>query len=1300
MVDEMLARAALGGDDALPALVVASALDDRASVGRVRDGLLAIARSSSPLGDDALWLSLRLSPDPGARPWPGMAAASFDAAPAADGLVKAFAIVGPFQDTAGDGVTRHEGPEAPGHSFADMSAHYAWGVYDVPVRRALPSSASARGVPLDLYVFPRSETCTYLASRVTVPEGQRPFVIRVASTGAVRLIWDAQDVAVSEEVHARMVLDRLAVRVDTSPGDHLLAVKVCTAAAFDEGRARVRFTDDQYRPLALGTSSDLRRLPQNRASFSLTEAPVSEALAQKPAGLAETRHVAVTAAPKVGSKSGDRPKPRLALSEDRHRTAESPGQHGMPDPPLPQGITRVSTALERALALGGASPTMTQALCASILRVLGGADDARSPRAPGLLDGVARTPGATPDVLAMAGWISPFGANRSGWLNLAREQALSLHDNATASFAERRLAASRLGGHYNDWAMASAAEEPFAKEGDPEARLIRALVKKQLGSAGFARAALEDLLDIEGSQKERTPISVLSELFTLSRSEPALHHRLARRLAQIAPDARGYGYVDAFRSLGPAAVEGAASDSIGSLTSADELLRIGHELLADSRYAMAREVFTLATYVAPNRASAFAGLSAVQRAILPTALRAAGALPLVGGYPEQIQRADLALLRAHDLEPADASLTAEVLFRRGDTGTEDASSRKARRDEQYIVPPEVFLRRAVESPAKKGEVVDRQLHWVRVVTYHPDKRISQLMHYSREIVVEPRTDSEVENVPAEGDETELLFARVHKKDGTVLLPEEQSSGGKKPLVRWPELKTGDVVEVAVRSWTAGPVGLRGDAPFWFIDYAGSTDTHPILSNEVVVDSPEDAPLAIDVLHGKADRVTTTRAEGRVVTRYTWDKPPAVIDEPLAPKLSETLPVVVGSTFGSWAAFREWYRAAVKGFTEPDDQVRKLAAELTRDKKTREDKLKAIFEFVADDIRYVNYVSGEWWLPNRPQELLARRQGDCDDKAMLLITLLKAVGIEATEVLVQTRYTAQPSLLRSERAAIPVFDHGIAYLPAANGKPGTWLDATSPESRLGPLPSMDARAVAFFVDEGPAKTTGTPASTPAEHGIDGKWTITLSPSGSGELAGEERHTGDAAWELRTSLKQPDARVQWVEQYLASGWFPTVQVTSEVSFQPDLPKGVATLAYSAHSDGFARREGQELAVPIAEASTLTAQLAPLVKRTLPVVLPPRLAPGHETRTFTIIAPAGYSFADLPPNGDVPGGEFGKAHVEFARAVGKNAVVVRREVVFDLSTIPLDKYAKWRAWLQRVDGLMHRTVRLVPDVKPQGR
>jgi hypothetical protein len=331
-------------------------------------------------------------------------------------------------------------------------------------------------------------------------------------------------------------------------------------------------------------------------------------------------------------------------------------------------------------------------------------------------------------------------------------------------------------------------------------------------------------------------------------------------------------------------------------------------------------------------------------------------------------------------------------------------------------------------------------------------------------------------------------------------------------------------------------------------------------------------------------------------------------------------------------------------------------------------------------------------------LLARRQGDCDDKAILLITLLKAVGIEAHEALVQTRYTAEPSVLFSEKAAIPLFDHGIAYLPGTGGAPGRWLDATSPQSRLGPLPSMDARAAALFVTQGPAMVIRTPSASPEEHGVDGTWKIQLSSSGAGDLDATERHTGDHAFILRSSLGEKDARAQWVEQNLLAGWFPTVEVGPDVEFAGDLPLGAARVRYRAKSDGLARREAEELVLPLSPTATMTSHLAPLVKRTLPVVLPPNRAPSHQTRVIRIVPPPGYRAAELAADGEEQGGEFGYARVEMRKdETNPRGVVVKRKVVFDMSTIPVDKYDAWRAWLQRVDTLLHRSVRFVPLAKP---
>ncbi len=589
------------------------------------------------------------------------------------------------------------------------------------------------------------------------------------------------------------------------------------------------------------------------------------------------------------------------------------------------------------------------------------------------------------------------------------------------------------------------------------------------------------------------------------------------------------------------------------------------------------------------------------------------------------------------------------------------------------------------------DVSDRELHWLRAVVMHADRRVSELVHYAREIVIAPRTEDELyEEIPAEGDLTEIVRARVHRRDGSSAFPVEEANENAQPRIRWPELAPGDVVEVAFRSWTGGPVGGRGDPPFYRRDYAGSVATRPVLYNEDVIEFPADRPIYFDIVNGKADRREEKDEGGRHVVRLVWDNPPNVPDEPLAPPISEVIPVLVLSTFKDWGSFRSWYAEAVHGFTEPDAQVRELAAQLTKGKTTRDDKLRALFDFVADDIRYVNYVSGEWWLPNRPQQLLARREGDCDDKAILLITLLKAVGIDAQEVMVQARVDdAQPSVVRARSAAIPLFNHGIAYLPGAGG--GMYLDATSPQSRLGPLPSMDARAPALR-REGPAEIVTLPASSPDDHGVNSVWTIQLADDGGASLTGEEHAAGDDAFWMRTNLTESGARPQWVEDHLVGPWFPTVEVDKKVDFEADVGRGAATAKWKAVSQGVARHEGAELVVPLSAATTLASQLAPLVKRTLPVWLPPYVAPRKESRAIRVVAPKGWSFEALPQGGDENGGPFGRAHLEVtADPRDPHAVLVKRSVVFDQGTISVDEYPKWRAWVQRVDALMHKSLRL---------
>jgi len=1150
----------------------------------------------SELKSEAAALARTLAADEGTAPGAGKAQAE-------SGILTNVAVLGPFRDTGG-GLDAHDGPESKKGlaAFADRKTLYSWGTVEVSWRPIPDTFAQARGVPLDLFVHPRKESCTWIASKITL-DAPTSLVVRLAAAGTARLTFDGVDVDKSDDVHEMARFDRLAGRVEASAGPHLVAAKICSGALEDNGRVRLRVTDASHRPLVVKSSSDLE------------------------------------------------------------------------DPKLPTGgarTTRLATPLARAANAKGDS-----LLDAAIVRTAAGADDAKSPRAPGQLDAVLQGRDLTPDRLAMAAWVTPSGANKSARLYRARAAAERAGDEATRAFVDRRLVDQHLDGETPDWAIATFRGAKLDAKRDPEALLLASRIARALRIDTLGIRAMRELAGFFSSEREKVPQALLFELSSAARAnDPKLWVEVTRELQRRGT--RGEVLVDAMTSRGRGEVEAAALDAMaGGMDDADEALAVVGHVVQAGAHETAAKLYRQVCRWAPNRPEAWAGLA---REVAASA------------KPER-DLVLVALRRARELAPGDAKHRAELALRIGKpTGAPKPEA--AASDERYLVKSEAILARRRGVPSGVADVADRQLHWLRAVRMHADNRVSQLIHYAREIVIPPRSQQELfEPIPPEGDLTEILKARVHKKSGGVAFPVEEHNDGARPRIRWPELDPGDTVEVAIRQWTSTAVGGRGDAPFYFMDYAGAPASHPLLYNEVIVETPPGHPLYVDVLNDKLvpyKRVERDDAERGVhVLQLVWDKPLVIPEEPLAPHTSEVAPVIVGSTFKTWADFRKWYAEAVRGFTEPDEEVRRIAADLTKGKRTRDEKLRALFEFVADDIRYVNYVSGEWWLPNRPQQLLARREGDCDDKAILLITLLKAIGIEAQEVMVQTRLTGQPSVLLAKNAAVPLFDHGIAFLPGPNG--GTYLDATSPQSRLGPIPSMDARAVALRMD-GPAEIVQLPASSPDDHGADVTWTLTLGVDGSGELVGQERHFGDGAFYLRTNLSQAEARAQYVEDALVSPWFATVDLDKAVDFRGDLPNGQATVKYKARSRAMTRREGRELVLPLSPAATYGSQIAPLPTRTLPVLLPSYFAPSHQTRTVRVVAPPGMAWADLPPGGDANGGDFGRAHLELARDPrDPRAITIKRSVVFNQHLIPTEKYAAWRAWVQQVDALMHKEVRL---------
>ena len=149
-------------------------------------------------------------------------------------------------------------------------------------------------------------------------------------------------------------------------------------------------------------------------------------------------------------------------------------------------------------------------------------------------------------------------------------------------------------------------------------------------------------------------------------------------------------------------------------------------------------------------------------------------------------------------------------------------------------------------------------------------------------------------------------------------------------------------------------------------------------------------------------------------------------------------------FASWNEVAGW---AVKLYQTPPVLSPELMEKISfwQGGPNEEARLLAALQFVQDEVRYLGLEFGPFThQPSDPEKVFTRRFGDCKDKALLLCTILKALGIEASPALVNTyrRHTI------ADRSPSPyVFNHVIVHARIAGRS--VWVDPTDSAQR-GPL----------------------------------------------------------------------------------------------------------------------------------------------------------------------------------------------------------------------------------------------------------
>lgn len=539
-------------------------------------------------------------------------------------------------------------------------------------------------------------------------------------------------------------------------------------------------------------------------------------------------------------------------------------------------------------------------------------------------------------------------------------------------------------------------------------------------------------------------------------------------------------------------------------------------------------------------------------------------------------------------------------------------------------------------------------------------------------------------------EVRVLKARVTKSDGSIVDSYQDSDqhmnepwtgmyyDARARVLSFPQLGQGDVLELQWRIDDTAIENLLSDY-FGDIDSVQSTSTK--LRYRYVVEMPKERALYWN--KGSLPAWVTASQkplEGRVAWLFEASNVARVVPENAMPGWSEVSTVLHVSTYQNWEQVgRYWWGLVKDQLTPTDEVVRQVDAVLKGvDRKDQRAVVQAIYDFVVTNTRYVALEFGiHGYKPYRVDRVLARRFGDCKDKASLIVAMLKIAGVDARLVLLRMRSLGNIS---SEPASLSAFNHAIAYVPSLQ----LWLDGTAEFHGTSDTPSADRVADVLLVEPaGGSRFLVTPEAKPEENLTAMELEVALKKDGSADVKGHSTVKGQQAPELRRAYQSASSRKATFEQ----GWaqsFPGLSVkTLDVSDTTKLEQPMS-VSFSMSAPRYAEvLPGGLRFYPLGAGRAYTQVLAPLAERKHDAAFS-----GVWQNRFSVKyqLPPGFVARDLPPAFD-SSSPFGRA--KLSAEVVDGVLQVKGEVELSQARVKASDYAAFRQWLLEVDQAFSRRV-----------
>jgi transglutaminase-like putative cysteine protease len=448
------------------------------------------------------------------------------------------------------------------------------------------------------------------------------------------------------------------------------------------------------------------------------------------------------------------------------------------------------------------------------------------------------------------------------------------------------------------------------------------------------------------------------------------------------------------------------------------------------------------------------------------------------------------------------------------------------------------------------------------------------------------------------------------------------------------------------------------------------------------------------------------------SNYTWEMHnlEPIKPEPASPTMHNLAPFLAvnyfpadsalgtagARTFETWAQVSRWGAEMHDPLAVADESVAAKARELTANSKSELDRIRAIARFVQG-LQYISIVigvgRGNGYRPHPAAQVLAKAYGDCKDKANLMRTMLKIVGITAFPVFI---YSGDPTLVREEWPSPTQFNHVIIAVKVSDETQAATVithpslgrllifDATDEVTPLGDLPEHEQGSLALIAAGESGALLRMPITPPESNVLDRKIDASLSTKGSLTATIQEKALGSWASNYRRefrNLSRPDY-TKAIERWIAAG--ARAATVSRVLPPDDSVSGRFTLYVYIVAPSYGQlMQGRLLVFKPAIVSRRDSLDLTAAKRKHPIVLT-SLA---YAETVTVKLPADFDVDEMPDAVKL-NTSFGTYATTYEVKDGQ--LVFTRKLVQRAGTIPVEQYNSVRTFFEKI-----RAAELAPMV-----